>query len=96
MRKIFILFFISISCNVLLAQKTFKGKVVDETGVALPGVNILEKSTASNGTISDIDGNWELKVADENSILIFSFLGMETIEVVASNSTLGNRYNQNR
>ncbi len=88
MRKILLLFFISISCNVLLAQKTFKGKVVDETGAALPGVAVVEKSTSSNGTISDVDGNWELKVADDNSILIFSFLGMKTIEVEAVNSKL--------
>ncbi len=88
MRKILLLFFISISVNALLAQKTFKGRVVDELGDGLPGVYVVEKTTVSNGTISDVDGYWTLTVADEKSILKFSFMGMETVEIEAGKATL--------
>ena len=61
-----------------ILQNTVKGKVVDETGTALPGVNIIEKGTAK-GTISDFDGNYEIDV-DENATLVFSYIGFGTVE----------------
>lgn len=57
-----------------------KGKVVDETGASLPGVNVLEKGT-SNGTVTDAEGGFALEVESTNSILVFSFIGYETQEV---------------
>jgi TonB-linked SusC/RagA family outer membrane protein len=76
------------------------GNVKDEEGVAMPGVNILEKGT-TNGTVSDADGNYRLNVSSSNVVLVFSFVGAETKEVpvggqseisvslVSSASTLG-------
>ncbi len=61
-------------------QKRVSGKVTDPSGVALPGVNILEKGTL-NGAISDPGGNFTVTVASEASILTFSFIGYETQEV---------------
>ncbi|WPP50961.1 SusC/RagA family TonB-linked outer membrane protein [Catalinimonas niigatensis] len=62
-------------------EQTISGKVSDlETGEGLPGVNILAKSTTT-GTVSDMDGNYRITVADEVSTLVFSSIGYETEEV---------------
>jgi TonB-linked SusC/RagA family outer membrane protein len=64
------------------------GKITDETGSAIPGVNILEKGT-TNGTTSDTDGVYNINVADGNAILVFSFIGFATQELsVANQSTM--------
>jgi TonB-linked SusC/RagA family outer membrane protein len=65
---------------------TVTGQVVDETGAGLPGVNVLEKNT-SNGTTTDSDGNFTLNVADQNSVLLFSFIGYKTQEVTVGTQT---------
>lgn len=62
------------------------GRVTDEANESLPGVNILIKGTQT-GTISDVQGNYSLP-AFSNSILIFSFIGYETIEVAVDNRTV--------
>jgi TonB-dependent starch-binding outer membrane protein SusC len=59
---------------------SISGKVTDDTGSTLPGVNILEKGT-SNGTVSDANGNYRISVASQESVLIFSFVGTTTQEV---------------
>lgn len=57
-----------------------KGKVLDELGEPIIGANIVEKGT-TNGTITDIDGNFTLTVNDlKKSILQFSFIGYNTSE----------------
>ncbi len=66
----------SFSNEVIQAKKTVTGKIVDANGEPLPGVTILEQGTM-NGTISNFDGEYTLQVADENAMLVFSFIGME-------------------
>ncbi|PGH38450.1 MAG: SusC/RagA family TonB-linked outer membrane protein, partial [Candidatus Nephrothrix sp. EaCA] len=56
-----------------------KGKVTDENGVPLPGVNVVEKGT-SNGTVTDAEGAFFMEVKDTNSILVFSFIGFASRE----------------
>jgi TonB-linked SusC/RagA family outer membrane protein len=56
------------------------GQVTDEAGEGLPGVNVLEKGT-SNGTITDVSGNFSLEVAGSSSVLVFSSIGYQTREV---------------
>ncbi|MEK6476564.1 TonB-dependent receptor [Catalinimonas sp. 4WD22] len=66
-------------------EQSISGKVTDlETGEGLPGVNILAKGT-STGTVSDMDGNYRLTVADEVTTLVFSSIGYETEEVQINN-----------
>lgn len=78
----FILFFcISIS----FSQNTIKGVVQDESAQPLVGVNIVEKGT-TNGTTTDFDGNYEITVADE-ATLVFSYIGFNTSEVNSSGRT---------
>lgn len=61
-----------------LLQNSVSGKVVDQNGIALAGVNIIEKGT-SNGTSTDFDGNFTLNVASD-ATLVFSYIGFGTIE----------------
>ena len=56
------------------------GVVMNNQGEPLPGVNVLEKNTI-NGTSTDANGEYSLMVKDENSVLIFSFIGYITQEV---------------
>ncbi|WP_422080764.1 SusC/RagA family TonB-linked outer membrane protein [Ulvibacterium sp.] len=59
------------------------GRITDESGVALPGANIIEKGT-TNGVTADFDGNFSIEVSSENTILIISYIGYATKEVVVN------------
>lgn len=63
-----------------LAQTAVKGKVQDESGSSMPGVNILVKGT-SNGTTTDADGQYNISVPDGNATLVFSFIGYASQEI---------------
>ncbi|GAF05071.1 SusC/RagA family TonB-linked outer membrane protein [Saccharicrinis fermentans] len=58
------------------------GNVTDESGEPIPGVSIVQKGIP-NGTITDIDGNYTIKV-DVGSTIVFSFIGMTRQEVVVT------------
>ena len=60
-------------------QKTVSGKVTDDSGEGLPGVNVVIKGTTI-GAITDFDGNYQVPV-DENSTLVFSFVGFTPQEI---------------
>ena len=60
------------------------GRVVDESGEPVPGVNILEKGT-TNGTTTDAGGSYQMNVADGDVTLIFSFIGYATQEIQVNN-----------
>jgi TonB-linked SusC/RagA family outer membrane protein len=62
------------------------GKITDESGVGMPGVNIVEKGT-TNGTTTDADGNYVIEVTNENSVLSISFVGYAVQEEVVGNRT---------
>ncbi len=84
--KLFTLLF----CVASFAQTTVKGKISDDTGLPLPGANIVIVGTSS-GTVSDFDGNYTLSV-DQNppfSIRI-SYTGFEpqTIEITSNEQTV--------
>lgn len=68
-------------------QNTLKGRVTDETGTPLPGVNIVIKGTQS-GTTTDINGNFELPAMAPDPVLVFSSLGYETREIRAGASEM--------
>lgn len=69
------------------AQETgnISGTVTDEDGLPLPGVNIIVKDTQI-GTQSNFDGNYTIS-AESNDILIFSYLGFQTVERTVGNAT---------
>ncbi|MEQ8216774.1 MAG: TonB-dependent receptor [Arenibacter sp.] len=70
--------------NVL--QQSVTGQVVDENGVPLPGVSVLEKGT-TNGVAADFDGNYSITVTGENSVLVFSYIGYSSKEVTVGGSS---------
>jgi TonB-linked SusC/RagA family outer membrane protein len=59
---------------------TVTGTVTDENNMSLPGVNVLEKGT-TNGTATDASGKFTLNVQNENSVLVFSFIGYTNMEI---------------
>lgn len=69
--------------NVPQKQKKISGVVTDAGGVPVIGANVIEKGMAANGTITDIDGNFKLDVA-ENSTLLISYIGYNSQEVSVS------------
>ncbi len=69
-------------------QKTVTGRITDNTGAPLAGVNVLEKNT-TNGVIADADGKYTISVASSSSVLVFSFIGYTSREeTVGSLSTI--------
>lgn len=56
------------------------GSVTSESGEPLPGVNVLLKGT-TEGTVTDVDGKYSLRVSDVNGVLIFSYIGYVNLEV---------------
>jgi Ca-activated chloride channel family protein len=65
------------------------GKVTDDQGTPLAGVNVIVKKT-SNGTITDINGAYRISVRAEDKVLIFSYVGFETKEVSINGRTVIN------
>lgn len=67
--------------------RTVTGKVVDaSTGESLPGVNVLVKGTGT-GTITNLDGNYQVEVPGPEAVLVFSFVGFVSEEVSVGNQS---------
>ena len=69
--------------TMLYAQNgvTVKGSVTDNAAEPLIGASVVVKGQASLGTVTDIDGNFMLKVPSEQSVLVISYVGMSTKEI---------------
>jgi TonB-linked SusC/RagA family outer membrane protein len=64
-----------------------KGKVTSKIdGFSLPGVTVLEKGT-SNGTVTNINGEYSLNLRSANPVLVFSYIGFDSQEIVVNNRT---------
>ena len=85
MKKITLLFLL-LNVSFLFAQKEISGVVKDASGATLAGVNIVEKGT-SNGVSTNMDGGYKIKVK-EGATIIFSYIGFNTVEKVATGSRL--------
>ncbi|HTJ51187.1 MAG TPA: TonB-dependent receptor, partial [Cyclobacteriaceae bacterium] len=67
-------------------QMQVTGTVKDDTGSPMPGVNVLVKGT-NNGTSTDTNGSYSIQIDDENSVLVFSFIGYTTQEITVGKQT---------
>ncbi|HRX12245.1 MAG TPA: TonB-dependent receptor plug domain-containing protein, partial [Draconibacterium sp.] len=67
----------------LYAQINVSGTVKSDAGELLPGVSIIVKGT-STGVITDINGNFSISVPNAESVLLFSFVGMQPQEVAVN------------
>ena len=66
-----------------MQQPGITGTVTDDKGTPLPGVNVTVKGT-STGVITDANGKYKINVPDENSILVYSFIGYTSQEITVS------------
>ncbi|MEQ9442194.1 MAG: SusC/RagA family TonB-linked outer membrane protein [Cyclobacteriaceae bacterium] len=73
------MFYLSTLLTVQAQSRALTGTVADTKGEAIPGVNVLVKGT-TQGTITDIDGNYQLSVPETAKTLLFSFVGYKSIE----------------
>lgn len=69
--------------------RTITGKVFDDYGLPMPGVNVLIKGT-TNGTVTNASGEYSITLSTSNGTLVFSFIGYNTKEVVVGNSNVIN------
>lgn len=72
-----------IMLNILAVRaqdQSISGRVTDLNKAPIPGINVLLKGT-TQGTITDIDGNYRISVPEDAQTLVFSFVGYETQEV---------------
>lgn len=74
------------SAAIIYLDKTVTGKVSDEKGMGLPGVNILIVGT-QQGTTSDQDGNYKISLPTGSNTLRFSFIGYTSHDAVVGNET---------
>ncbi|WP_165835938.1 SusC/RagA family TonB-linked outer membrane protein [Marinifilum breve] len=70
-------------------KKEIKGRVTDDQGLPLPGVSVVIKGT-SVGVATDIDGKYVIEVENDNSVLVFSFVGMLPQEITYKGQTVQN------
>lgn len=87
--KTIFLFLIGVFTSLMAyGQHSVSGKVTDENGEGLIGVNVIIKNS-TNGTVTDYEGNYNLDVADAYATLIFSYVGFATQEVmIAGRNTI--------
>ncbi len=78
-RCLLFLAFIFTSISMNAQGRTIIGKVTDDTGGPLPGVNVIVKST-EKGTQTDFDGNYSIN-ATSTDVLVFSYVGFKTQEI---------------
>ncbi len=76
--------------TVLQGQKTVSGVVVGASDkLPMPGVTVLVKGT-TNGTVTDVNGNYSLTISENAKTLVFSFIGMTTQEIEIAGKTVIN------
>jgi TonB-linked SusC/RagA family outer membrane protein len=85
MRSLFTIFILLLGTISFAQNRQITGNVSDEEGNSLPGANVIIKGTA-DGTITDVNGNYEISVVNDSSVLIFSFIGLEPQEIAVGNS----------
>lgn len=90
MKKYLILFALLLSAWTVHAQVTVKGAVrSSDDGLPMTGVSVFERGT-SNGVITDSGGNYTIRVQNENSVLVFSFIGFQEQQITVGNRSVIN------
>jgi TonB-dependent starch-binding outer membrane protein SusC len=69
------------------AQRTVSGRVTDDKGEGLPGVNVIIKGTTT-GVTTDMDGRFSISVPGDDAVLVFSSVGMATQEVAVGSRSV--------
>jgi TonB-linked SusC/RagA family outer membrane protein len=80
-------FLCSVSLAMAQGDKTVTGKVTDgETGESIPGVNVIAKGTSS-GTVTDINGDYNVTLPEGSNVLIYSYVGYTSEEIEVGSQT---------
>lgn len=89
MKKSYLLMFLLAAIfNFGYAQKTITGTVIDlVTNEPLPGVTIVVKENPTQGTVTNIDGQYTIALSDNAKNLVFSFIGYKTVEKPIGNNS---------
>ena len=88
--SVFLLMFVFVLFSwTSFAQKLINGKVTGNEGETLCGVNVVEKGTY-NGTATDSNGNYFIRVGSTDASLVFSIYGMKTEEIPVANQSIIN------
>lgn len=80
MKKLFLVGLTMLMIGHISAQFSVSGTLTNEVGDPLVGVNVSEKGTIK-GTVSDYNGMYHINVASGDAILIYSYVGYETLEM---------------
>ena len=75
--------FLLVASGTMTAQ-TITGSVKDNTGEPVIGATVVEQGVTNNGTVTDIDGNFTLKLKSKSNKLSISYHGMKTQVVYVS------------
>ncbi|HCX74832.1 MAG TPA: TonB-dependent receptor, partial [Algoriphagus sp.] len=92
MRRVLLGFvLLMMNASLVWAQsRTVTGKVTSkEDPAGIPGLSVVVKGT-TQGTVTDLDGNYSLSVPSSDAVLVFSFVGLRTKEVPVENKTVIN------
>ncbi len=89
MRIVMLMLFASLSFNLSAQTITVTGNVIDSTGEPVIGASVIEKGNTSNGTVTNLDGDYSLKVPS-NATLVFSYIGLKSAEVPVKGQTTVN------
>ncbi len=84
-KQLLVILFLGVFSAFSMAQE-ITGKITDEQGNVIPGVNITIKGT-TEGTVTNQDGEYSISVGTTSDILVFSFIGMKTQEISVGNQT---------
>ncbi|MBA6154828.1 SusC/RagA family TonB-linked outer membrane protein [Gelidibacter maritimus] len=68
-------------------QIQIRGVVTDNAGIPIPGATVVIKTNQTVGTQSDFDGNYLIEVPNNQTVLVFSFLGFLTKEITVGTQT---------
>lgn len=88
-RLVLIFLWLAGTTTAFAQERVVSGTVTDETGGTMPGVNILLKGT-SNGTVSDGDGNFKITIPNDQAVLVVSFVGYATSEIIVGSRSVVN------
>ena len=92
LKELFLMFILAFVSLAAYAQSlTVTGKVIDSEGYEVIGSSVTIKGVAGVGTVTDVNGNYTLKVNDASKdVLVFSYVGMTPQEVKVNNRSVIN------
>lgn len=82
-RLFILLLTLLLSAGIYAQKRSFAGVVVDDMGEPVIGASVVQKGVASNGTITDFDGNFRISV-EPGATLVISYIGFVSQEVKAA------------